>query len=95
MGRDPKSQSKPTSNSVVKPILFVSELQSVGGGYSVQFFAQKTNAQVVPIDCVWSPTLPTTSDLRRKVDMRRYDLALAHFFMAVWDSNIAHAGAKK
>ncbi len=95
MDRDPKSQRPSTRTSVVKPILFVSEPQPVGGGYSVQFFAPKTDDSVAPINCVWSPTIPTARERCRKVDMRRYELALAHFSIAVRDRISAHAGAKK
>lgn len=92
MERDPKSRRTSTRTSVVKPILFVSEPQRVGGGYSVQFFAPKADDSVAPINCVWSPCLPTATDLRRKVDMQRYDYALAQFMQAVADDFFDESG---
>lgn len=47
-----------------------SDLHRVGGGYSVQF---DTRSGV--LRCEWTPSVPSPRDLRRKVDMRKYEAA--------------------
>lgn len=58
-GSDPKSKDAGTSQSKVKPTIFISTLHPVGGGYSVQFAAIKTADGISHINCEWSPRLPT------------------------------------
>ena len=55
----------------------------VGGGYTVQFTAPNHIDCVLSIGCVWSPSVPSARDWRRKIDMRRYEQALAKFVQAV------------
>jgi len=61
----------------------ISSPASVGGGYTVQFTAPNHVDCVLSIGCIWSPSVPSARDWRRKVDMRRYNQALALFTQAV------------
>ena len=55
----------------------ISTPASVGGGYTVQFTAPNHADFVLSIGCIWSPSVPSARDWRRKIDMRRYEQALA------------------
>ena len=57
----------------------ISTPASVGGGYTVQFTAPNHADFVLSIGCIWSPSVPSARDWRRKIDMRRYEQALAKF----------------
>jgi hypothetical protein len=61
----------------------ISSPASVGGGYTVQFTAPNHVDCVLSIGCIWSPSVPSARDWRRKIDMRRYDHALAAFTKVV------------
>ena len=61
----------------------ISAPASVGGGYTVQFTAPNHADFVLSIGCIWSPSVPSARDWRRKIDMRRYNHALALFTQAV------------
>lgn len=46
-----------------------SDLHRVSGGFSVRFSTGGPQG----IQCEWIPSMPSPRDLRRKVDMRRYE----------------------
>jgi hypothetical protein len=73
-------------------VSIVSDLHRVGGGYSVQFITEHTDDGSPYIRCEWSPTRPSLRNQRRKVDMKRYDHALAQFIQAVADALVSEAG---
>jgi len=64
-------------------VTIVSDLHRVGGGYSIQFITKRTDDGQPFISCEWSPRLPSPREVRRKVDLRRYNHALALFTSAV------------
>ena len=75
-------------------VTIVSDLHRVGGGYAVQFRTHALVDGVLPIACEWSPTIPSERERRRKVDMQRYDHALAQFLQAVADVFPGQAGGR-
>lgn len=46
-----------------------SDLHRVGGDFSVRF----STGEAQGIQCEWTPSMPSPRDLRRNVDMRRYE----------------------
>ncbi len=72
----------------------VSDLHRVGGGYAVRFITQHMDDDSPFISCEWSPHPPTPRELRRKVDMRRYDHALAQFLQSVADRMVGNTGGR-
>ena len=52
------------------------DLHRVGGGYSVQFSTRNGR-----LECRWTPDMPSQLDLRRKVDMMRYEAARESFIV--------------
>lgn len=71
-------------NTIKLPDL-VSDLARVGGGFSVRFSLSSKDFEdgVCHISCMWYPTMPTAQDLRRKVNMDRYEAALNHFVLEI------------
>lgn len=60
-------------NTVKLPRL-TGDYHRVGGGYSVQFTTRKGQLQ-----CEWAPHVPSTREMRRKVDKARYESARNSF----------------
>jgi hypothetical protein len=61
-----------------KSFVLASDLYRLGGGYSVQFTAGIVDG-ILLTHCVWHPTMPSTQELHRRVDMTLYAHALAQF----------------
>ncbi len=75
-------------------VTIASDLHRVGGGYAVRFITQHMDDGSPFISCEWSPYLPTPREMRRKVDMKRYDQALAQFLQSVAERMVGETGGR-
>ena len=61
----------------------ISAPASVGGGHTMQFTTPNHVYCVLSIGCIWSPSVPSTRDWRPKIDISRFNYALAHLTHAI------------